>query len=133
MTWDEDDYFANQATLNALIGTSGGTNSTDVTEAEWNIILPQIQGYVHDWLKTHRITTTVPLESTTTGYYLVRNAILGILCQYIQRREFMKRTNRIENAQFYINFQPTLTKKIEQDLLDIIQFIADNKDRSELL
>jgi hypothetical protein len=133
MSWDNNDYFATQAELAGLIGTGSTTNSTDISEAEWNYILPQIEGYVHDWLKIHRITTTVPFVSTTTGYYIVKNAILGLCCMYIQRREYMKRTNRIENAQFYINFQPTLTKKIEQDLQDILQFIADSTERNDLL
>lgn len=104
MVFSSTNYFTDAAEITSLLHVGTSATSVDFSETDLDVCIPVIEGVIHDFLIKQDLVTTTPVASTTTGYYTVKNVIIGMLQIYNQRRQGNKIGNQFESLGGGVDF-----------------------------
>ena len=103
MVLTNNQYFADGAAISSLLKIGTGSDTVDFSESDLDVLLPIIQGEVHDFLKAQDLVTTVPITSTQQGFYTVKSVLVQMINVWNSRRQKNKITIQSEGSDIYLN------------------------------
>lgn len=102
MALTNNQYFADGAAVTSLLKIGTGADTVDFSETDLDVLLPIIQGEVHDFLLAQDLVTAVPVTSIQQGYNTVKSVLVHLINLWNSRRQKNKINIQSEGSDIYI-------------------------------